>query len=521
MRTRPSPPLLQHRAIDRTPRVSLGTILFHTVSFGLYVCVLLFLLLIADVDGDPNTLDTLDLLVPEWGPQTEMVYFALVQILLFGWLYAFVLGIWERSGVDHIDALAVVPSDEDDIALDPDSLRYHKSAVMGRFPFLTFGRSVGSHSSKVVFDISSVLTHFIFWSIVGYVSFQRLTDLQTPGNYPMMIFPLAPFAVFFLFPLLPFAPPHWTTRLSLGSVLGQVLSAVLFPVWGVKFVHVVVADALTSASLTLWYFEYSVCYYITGTFLNSAALHSFSEVDVCGHNSMHMQIMQPIMVGLPFWIRFIQCLYRVFETRDKGWVWAHTQHIVNSGKYFSALMVVLTSTANHVAMGSKDGRWTAYRFAWLAAVVVKTTYCYVWDLTMDWDLLSKSSTQTDEKTLLLQGARVNSSEPVETFPPLLRHQRMYKYTFFYYFAMVTNFFMRISWTVAISNHLDLPKFWKLLMALVEIMRRAQWLTFRFENEHLQNLSSRRRRTQLRGSASSLSLSSRPGSDREKSGILFK
>lgn len=32
--------------------------------------------------------------------------------------------------------------------------------------------------------------------------------------------------------------------------------AVVWPFWGVKFVHVIVGDLMTSAALTMWYIEY-------------------------------------------------------------------------------------------------------------------------------------------------------------------------------------------------------------------------------------------------------------------------
>lgn len=46
---------------------------------------------------------------------------------------------------------------------------------------------------------------------------------------------------------------------------------------------------------------------------------------------------------------------------------------------------------------------------WLAAIVIKTSYCYVWDVTQDWDL-GKLGRQSHKKY------------------PLLRKTLMYKWT---------------------------------------------------------------------------------------------
>ena len=91
-------------------------------------------------------------------------------------------------------------------------------------------------------------------------------------------------------------------------------------------------------------------------------------------------------------------------------------------------------------------------------MVVKTTYCYVWDVMRDWGLWQRGTT-----------------------PPLLRPTRLYRRTWVYYAAMVTNFAGRVSWSLAISPHV-LPPRWHLLLALVEISRRGQWSLLRLENQ---------------------------------------
>ena len=47
-----------------------------------------------------------------------------------------------------------------------------------------------------------------------------------------------------------------------------------------------------------------------------------------------------------------------------------------------------TTSVLHGDMDGVTGKyhWSIYRYAWLAAIIIKTTYCYMWDVTMDWDL---------------------------------------------------------------------------------------------------------------------------------------
>ena len=161
-------------------------------------------------------------------------------------------------------------------------------------------------------------------------------------------------------------------------------------------------------------------------------------------------------------------------------------HVINAGKYFSSIMVVVSSgvlvsfssnhvfiahhtTAMHVAIDAHQlVEWTPAKAHWVFWLVVKTLYCTVWDWTQDWSLFQ---------------SRAFDSRP---FPIFLRPQRLYDYTFFYYFAIVSNFAMRCSWSIALSvNHVLLPDYWSPLMALVEIVRRSQWLVFRVENRHIE------------------------------------
>jgi len=108
-------------------------------------------------------------------------------------------------------------------------------------------------------------------------------------------------------------------------------------------------------------------------------------------------------------MRFAQCIRRYLDTREK-------HHLVNVGKYTSAMIV--TSLA--IAQNSNS----YYMPHWITVAVLGTLYSYSWDLKMDWSLLDREHGYLRSNLLL--------PKP------------------FYYFAMVSNLFLRIAWVLTIS-----------------------------------------------------------------------
>jgi len=73
----------------------------------------------------------------------------------------------------------------------------------------------------------------------------------------------------------------------------------------------------------------------------------------------------------------------------------------------------------------------------------------------------------------------------QTFPWRLRSKRKFG-AGFYYFALVSNLLMRLSWSMTITRwsfYPDLPPSWADILAFIEIGRRAQWMVLRIEFEY--------------------------------------
>ena len=105
----------------------------------------------------------------------------------------------------------------------------------------------------------------------------------------------------------------------------------------------------------------------------------------------------------------------------------------------------------------------------LLVQLLATTYSYIWDITMDWGLCKSWETGT-------WGLRSRLK-----YPPS-----------FYYFSIVTNLLLRLSWTLTL-----LPNWWFakkfhdvqgmiMVLTIGEAYRRAQWSLFRVENENVNN-----------------------------------
>jgi hypothetical protein len=96
--------------------------------------------------------------------------------------------------------------------------------------------------------------------------------------------------------------------------------------------------------------------------------------------------------------------------------------------------------------------------------LINTGYLLFWDVHMDWNL-----------------GYINS----KNF--FLREKLLYP-VFFYYVAIVLNFFLRFTWlcNFYIPSELMREEFKIFLFSVLEIYRRTQWSLFRVENENQNN-----------------------------------
>ncbi|XVF42966.1 hypothetical protein PTKIN_Ptkin02bG0002300 [Pterospermum kingtungense] len=248
--------------------------------------------------------------------------------------------------------------------------------------------------------------------------------------------------IFLLLLVCPFNIFYQSSRYRFLRVTRNII---LSPLYKVVMLDFFMADQLCSQVPMLRNLEYVACYYITGSYKTQ-------DYGYC-MRAKHYRDLAYAVSFLPYYWRAMQCARRWF---DEG----QTNHLVNLGKYVSAML----------AAGTKVAYEKERSMGWLCLVVVMssaaTVYQLYWDFVKDWGLL-----------------QLNSNNP------WLRNELMLRRKFIYYFSMGLNLVLRLAWlqTVIHSSfeHVDY-RVTGLFLAALEVIRRGLWNFYRLENEHLNN-----------------------------------
>ncbi|KAL3831111.1 hypothetical protein ACJIZ3_019913 [Penstemon smallii] len=233
-----------------------------------------------------------------------------------------------------------------------------------------------------------------------------------------------------------------SSRYRLLSVLRNI---VLSPLYKVVMLDFFMADQLCSQVPMLRNLEYIACYYITGSYKTQ-------DYNYCMRTTYYRDLAYAVSF-LPYYWRAMQCARRWF---DEG----HKSHLVNLGKYVSAML----------AAGAKVAYEKEKTVGWLCLVVAMssaaTVYQLYWDFVKDWGLLQFNSKN-----------------------PWLRDELMLKQKSIYFFSMGLNLVLRLAWLQTVF-HYNFEKVdyrvTMLTLASLEVIRRGHWNFYRLENEHLNN-----------------------------------
>jgi len=170
----------------------------------------------------------------------------------------------------------------------------------------------------------------------------------------------------------------------------------------------------------------------------------------------------PFLVAFPYVWRFMQCIRQYYDTKMVA-------SLLNAGKYLTSLVVIFFATLDRSTKGHAVEGWTKwYHSYWIIFMTISSFYSFAWDTIMDWGLFSFESRNW-----------------------LLRDNLMYERPVLYYFAVVSNLLMRMTWLLLL-----VPNFvgttWShdafaSALAGIEIIRRIQWNFLRVEYEHINNL----------------------------------
>ncbi|KAG5023674.1 hypothetical protein JHK82_019575 [Glycine max] len=228
-------------------------------------------------------------------------------------------------------------------------------------------------------------------------------------------------------------PLNIVYRSSRMFFLTCLIHCICAPLYKVTLPDFFMADQFTSQVQALRSFEFYICYYGWGDFKQRETS--------CKSNRIFIAF-SFIVAVIPYWSRFLQCLRRLFEEKDK-------MQGYNALKYFLTIAAVCLRTAYtlHQGMGLKVMAWI-----FSISTAIFSTY---WDLVLDWGLLQRHS-----KNRWLRDKLLVPQKSV-------------------YFAAMTILNLNFS-----SLHRQAMVS---IVANLEIIRRGIWNFFRIENEHLNNV----------------------------------
>ncbi|ESW25307.1 hypothetical protein PHAVU_003G024600 [Phaseolus vulgaris] len=280
-------------------------------------------------------------------------------------------------------------------------------------------------------------------SVVIGVTFLHLTLLTKGYSYAkVQDIPGLLLLGFLLILVCPFNIIYRSSRYRFLCVIRNII---LSPLYKVVMLDFFMADQLCSQVPMLRSLEYVACYYITGSYKTQ-------DYGYC-MRTKHYRDLAYAVSFLPYYWRAMQCARRWF---DEG----QTSHLVNLGKYVSAMLAAGAKVAYE-----KDGS-----VVWLCVLVIMssaaTMYQLYWDFVKDWGLLQMNSKN-----------------------PWLRNELMLHRKAIYYLSMGLNLILRLAWlqTVLHSSFENVDyRVTCLFLASLEVIRRGLWNFFRLENEHLNN-----------------------------------
>ncbi|CAF1049331.1 unnamed protein product [Didymodactylos carnosus] len=354
--------------------------------------------------------------------QALLLYRSTFLVILHIILVGFNVYGWSSSGVNHVLIFEIDPRNH---------LTYQQFLEVGTFLFVLWFLS------------------FISFILTSYFDFHPF--IQPVGFLILLI----------LFLINPTPTLYHQARFWFLRTLGRVLLA---PWYKVGFADFWLGDQLTSLELLFFDLEYFICFYVFDINWWSVSNEPTIKRGIFCSNRTQI-IFQTILLLLPSWFRFSQCLRRYRDTKQKF------PHLLNAGKYASGFFVVSANSLRRATL--LDYEQTPIKnpffYFWIIASVIGSSYKLVWDLKMDWGFFDKNAAENK----------------------LLRDQCVYPSKIYYYIAICEDILFRYLWVINIFLHFktrlaeyaDVIGF---IFGLIEIFRRFIWNYFRLENEHLNN-----------------------------------
>ncbi|XP_022740079.1 phosphate transporter PHO1 homolog 9-like isoform X2 [Durio zibethinus] len=168
-----------------------------------------------------------------------------------------------------------------------------------------------------------------------------------------------------------FCPFNIIYRSSRFFLIRCAFHCVCAPLYKVTLPDFFLADQLTSQVQAVRSLEFYICYYGWGNFRE--------RLNKCEESEVY-KVFYIVVAIIPYWLRFIQCLRRLFEEKDAA-------HGLNGLKYFSTIAAVAIRTI-YQFQKQKTTTWLVLAAATSGIATIANTY---WDIVIDWGLLRRNS----------------------------------------------------------------------------------------------------------------------------------
>jgi hypothetical protein len=169
---------------------------------------------------------------------------------------------------------------------------------------------------------------------------------------------------------------HADSRFSLLQTLWE---SVIAPFAPVTFWHVIVADYLTSLAKAFSDLQLSACISVAIMSERTPAKGSYTPTTVlweAHYAECADTYWNALMLALPFWWRLMQCLKVYSGNGEQKNLW-------NALKYSTAFPLVYAGYLRRHAPSRAHDRY------FMLAACVQSSYCFFWDVQMDWGLLRR------------------------------------------------------------------------------------------------------------------------------------
>eukprot|EP01083_Nonionella_stella_P273846 929220_1 len=377
------------------------------------------------------------------------VYRALGVILLIPWFWGANIYIWRRYRINYVFIFEFDP----------------------RTRMTTYEVLDTAASITIVFLINFLL----------FISHERWFGVG--GVFSYQIWPCALF-IFFILNFIPLPNRKYnSTRFCFFNVL---MNIVLAPFGRIRFRDFFLADILTSLSKVLKDLAYCFCMYVSSVWIRTT-----SDDNVCSSNS-YIVYYAPLLIALPYWLRFCQCLSQYHHHQQK------MPYLANSVKYALAWTVTIVSATNpSFKFSTSDlSSLSAYHLLFYVLITVGTVYQFVWDIKMDWGLFSSAPDLmvrlSDVSPLPKPTTSPHLSSTSNSNPRFLRSKLMFPSSTPYYIAIFVDLILRFVWVyqvLAMNQYYREKEYYHLFSAVfvaLEIFRRFLWSVFRVERENVSN-----------------------------------